>query len=376
MRLTDGGAMLAFMSSSPVPIAVIGLGMVADGHVAAYRELPEVQIVAVVDPRVERTREVAARLGVRGFQSCEQMLRHIRPKIGCILSTVASHRENTELLANAGVHVLCEKPMTNNLEDARAMALACQRNSVQFMYGSSYRFLPTIARARELIANGAIGQVVLIEERGVTGSGADHFTPMSSAHYPHGTPGGGGFGIVDHGIHLLDVFPWLLGSPIRRALGRGNITGSPMSTEFAVLEHESGALGWLVYDEATVTSDMPWEGLFASGLTWKHNIGFGGETGDWLGEAASIRVHGTKGALRIYYYANRLFISVPSGAREIQVSPLAAPTHFGRQLQAFVAALAESAPAPVGPAVGIQALNALTAIYRSAKSQQWETVAG
>lgn len=369
--------MLAVMSSSsPVPVAVIGLGMVADGHLAAYREVPEVQIVAVVDPRVERTREVAARLGVRGFHSCEEMLRHLRPTIGCILSTVASHRENTELLANAGVHVLCEKPMTNNLDDARAMALACQRNGVQFMYGSSYRFLPTIARARELIASGAIGRIMLIEERGVTGSGADQFTPMSSAHYPHGTPGGGGFGIVDHGIHLLDVFPWLLGSPIRRAFGRGNHTGSSMNTEFALLEHECGALGWLVYDEATVSSDMPWEGLFASGLTWKHGIGFGGEPGDWLGEAASIRVHGTHGALRIYYYANRLFLSVPAGAREIQVSPAAAPTHFGRQLRAFVAALAESAAAPVGPAIGIQALNALMAIYRSAESQHWETVAG
>jgi predicted dehydrogenase len=330
----------------------------------------------VVDPRAERTREVAAKLSVPGFTSCEEMLRHVRPTIGCVLSTVASHRPITEMLTNAGAHVLCEKPMTNNLEDALAMAQACRRNGVQFMYGSSYRFLPTVMRARELIASGAIGKVVLIEERGVTGAGADKFTPMSSAHYPPGTPGGGGFGMVDHGIHLLDVFPLLVGSPIRRAFGRGNHTGSAMKTEFAILEHECGALGWLVYDEATVSSDMPWEGVNARGLTWKDGIGFAGDPGEWVERAASIRVHGTQGALRIYHYPNRLFLCQPSGTREIEVPSAAAPTHFGAQLQAFVEALSRSAEAPVGPAIGIQALKALLAIYRSAQSQHWESVSG
>jgi predicted dehydrogenase len=363
-----------WMTNSPIPIAVVGLGMVADGHITAYRELPDVQIVAVVDPRAERTREVAEKLSVPGFTSCAEMLRHVQPKIGCVLSTVASHRPNTELLANAGVHVLCEKPITNNLPDALAIAQVCERNGVQFMYGSSYRYLPTIVRARELIASGVIGDVVLIEERGVTGSGADKFTPMSTAHYPEGTPGGGGFGMFDHGVHLLDIFPWMIGSSINRVLGRGNYSGATMHTEYAVLEHENGAMGWLVYDEATVSSDMPWEGLFASGLTWQHGLGFGGDPGQWLGEAASIRVHGTKGALRIYYYANRMFLCLPSGTREIIVPAAAAPTHFGRQLQTFVDALRQSNEAPVGPGIGIQALQTLLAIYRSADSRRWETV--
>jgi predicted dehydrogenase len=376
MRLTEADVMLSAMIQTPVPIAIIGLGMVAEGHISAYLELPDVKIVAVVDPRAERTRDVASKLGVPGFASCAEMLAQVRPALGVVLSTVASHRQITEQLANAGAHVLCEKPMTNNLDDALAMAQACQRNGVQFMYGSSYRFLPTVMRARELVASGEIGKVVLIEERGVTGAGVDKFTPMSNAHYPEGTPGGGGFGIVDHGIHLLDVFPWVLGSSIRRVFGRGNYTGSQMKTEFAILEHECGALGWLVYDEATVTSDMPWEGLFAKGQTWQHGIGFGGDPGQWIGEAGSIRVHGTKGALRIYHYPNRLFLSLPSGTREIQVPAEAAPTHFGRQLQTFVGALRRSEMAPVGAGVGIRALSALLAIYRSAESQHWETVSG
>lgn len=109
------------MNKAPLDIAIIGLGSVADSHIAAYRELPEVKIVAVVDPRLDRAREVASRLGVAGFASCEAMLKEVRPALGCVLSTVVSHRSITEMLAKAGAHVLCEKPISNRLDDAIAM---------------------------------------------------------------------------------------------------------------------------------------------------------------------------------------------------------------------------------------------------------------
>lgn len=359
------------MNKAPLDIAIIGLGSVADSHIAAYRELPEVKIVAVVDPRLDRAREVASRLGVAGFASCEAMLKEVRPALGCVLSTVVSHRSITEMLAKAGAHVLCEKPISNRLDDAIAMRDVCEQQGVQFMYGSSYRQLPALNKARELIASGAIGQVRLIDERGVTGSGADNFKPMSSGHYPEGTPGGGGFGLFDHGVHLLDIFPWLLGSPIEQALGRGNYTGAPMDTEFAVVRHRNGAIGMLTYDESTFAAELPWEGVFSRGHNWKHNLGFAGETGEWTPDAACIRVHGTHGALRIFYYANRLFLRQPHEMREIEVPAGAAPEHFGRQLRSFVAALHAGQPSPLGADVGIDALKIIMAIYRSAETGRW-----
>jgi len=347
---------------------------VADAHIAAYLTLPEVKIVAVVDPRAERTRAIASKLGVPGFTDCASMLEQLHPVIGCVLSTVASHRPITEMLAAAGVHVLCEKPIANSVADALAMAHACARHPVEFMYGSSYRFLPAVSRARELIADGAIGKVRLVEERGVLGSGADNFTPMSSAHYPEGMPGGGGFGLVDHGVHLLDIFPWLINSPISRVLGRGNYTGGPMETEFAIAEHACGAIGMLTYDESSVSSDLPWEGVFSAGRNWKHGLGFAGDTGEWTPGASFLRVHGTQGALRIFHYANRLFLCLPGEVREIEVPAGAAPEHFGRQLRVFVQALKQGRPAPLGATVGVQALKALLAVYESAKSNSWTTV--
>jgi predicted dehydrogenase len=362
------------MNTSPMSVAIIGLGAVADSHIAAYRTLPEVKIVAVVDPREERTRSLAAQLGVPGFSDCAAMLKNVRPAIGCVLSTVASHRPITEMLAAAGVHVLCEKPIANSLEDALAMARACERHSVEFMYGSSYRFLPAVIKARELIASGVIGKPRLIEERGVVGSGAENFTPMSSAHYPQGTPGGGGFGLVDHGVHLLDIFPWLLDSPIRRVLGRGNYSGGAMDTEFAIAEHDCGAISTLTYDESTVSSDLPWEGVFSHGHNWKHGLGFAGDTGEWTPGASFLRVHGTRGALRIFHYANRLFVCLPDSVREIDIPAGAAPEHFGRQLRGFVDALKHGQPTPLSAAVGIHALKVLLAVYRSAKTDSWAAI--
>jgi len=359
------------MDTSPFPIAVIGLGAVADAHLAAYSNLPGVRIAAVVDPRRERTEAIATRLGVPGFTDCEDMLKHVKPRIGCVLSTVASHRPITEMLAAAGVHILCEKPMTTSMEDARAMDEACRRHGVEYMYGSSYRFLPALQMARKLILEGAIGRVLLLEERVVNGSGHEDFVPISNAHYPAGTPGGGGMGLVDHGIHLLDIFPWLTDSQIRRVMGRGNYTGQPLRTEFAMMELENGAMGSLVYDEGSFASELPWEGVFSMGRSWKYGEGFAGQTGEWTPAAGSIRVHGTRGALRIFHYPNKLFLCDPEGTRELAVTPGAAPDHFGAQLGSFVDALRQSQPAPVGAHVGIDAVKALLAVYESDRGKCW-----
>jgi predicted dehydrogenase len=359
------------MSQVQVSVAIIGLGAVAEAHIAAYQNLSIVKIVAVVDPRRERTAEVAQRLGAAGFASCEEMLQAIKPQVACVLSTVATHRIITEALARAGVHVLCEKPMTTNLEDAQAMQQICAQHNVQFMYGSSYRYLPAVRLARDLIAQGEIGTVLTMEEKCVGGKGLDQYKPMSEAHYPVGTPGGGAMGLVDHGIHLFDIFPWLINSPIRKVMGRGDRTGEPSATEFAVFEHLNGAISTVLYEERTFSSDMPWEGVFSMGRTWKDGLGFAGLPGEWTPGAGSLRIHGTRGALRVFHYPNKLFMSTAAGVREIAVPDSAAPVHFEHQLQAFLQAIKNREPSPVPVQVGIDAVKTLLAVYQSQQTQSW-----
>jgi predicted dehydrogenase len=120
----------------PRTLALIGLGNVAEPHLLAYQTLPDVKVIAAVEPRAERRLDVCARYALRGFATTEAMLEECRPDIACILTPAATHRTLTQLCAAAGSHIMCEKPMAITLEDAFAMAQSCASANVQFFYGS------------------------------------------------------------------------------------------------------------------------------------------------------------------------------------------------------------------------------------------------
>jgi UDP-N-acetyl-2-amino-2-deoxyglucuronate dehydrogenase len=346
-------------------IAVLGLGQVAEPHLLAYATLSGVKIIAVVDPRSERRDEICHRYALRGFASAEQMLETCRPDIVCILTPAQTHRTLTEICAAAGAHVLCEKPMALTLEDAKAMADACGRAAVQFFYGSSYRYLPAVREAKSLIAAGAIGAVRLVIEEMLGGDGADAYRALSPDHYPVGGPGGGGYGLVDHGIHMLDVFPWLSDSTISTVFGRGDRTGDAPRPELAVLDMRNGSTGVLVYDGSTRPATAPSAGVFSEARGWIEGRGWMGESGEWDSGAGNIRVYGAAGSLQVFHYANKLFVNRTGRPQEQRLPVGTAPYHFASQMQAFCLSLDRGEPPPTSARDGIRALRALLAIYDS-----------
>jgi predicted dehydrogenase len=120
----------------------------------------------------------------------------------------------------------------------------------------------------------------VIEEM-LGGEGASAYRPLSAAHYPQDGPGGGGYGLVDHGIHMLDVFPWLCDSSIERVFGRGDRTGHEPRTEFAHLQMRNGATGILIYDGSTRPAVLPSAGVFSEAGTWIDGRGWMGDAGEW-----------------------------------------------------------------------------------------------
>lgn len=357
-------------------LALLGLGNVAEPHLVAYATLPGVKVIAAVDPRAGRLEEICRGYDLRGFATAQAMFAELSPDVVCILTPVQTHRSLTEICAHAGAHVLCEKPMAVTLEDAAAMSDACAGAGVKFFYGSSYRYLPAIQEAKSMIAAGAIGSVRMIIEEMLGGDGADAYRALSSAHYPEGGPGGGGYGLVDHGIHMLDIFPWLCNSTISRVFGRGDRTGHAAQPEFTMLQMRNGAAGMLVYDGSTRPAVTPAAGVFSEARAWIDGRGWVGEAGLWDCGAGNIRVYGTKGSLNIYYYANKLFLNRSGNPVERRMPDGAAPYHFGAQMQAFCASLDRGEPAPTSASDGIRALRALHAVYASETHGRWERVAG
>jgi predicted dehydrogenase len=344
-------------------VGLIGYGAVAQIHVQAYRALRNVALVAVADTDESKLARVRAETGAVAYSSVGRMLRNESLDIACVLTPPTSHERLTIECAAAGVHVLCEKPMALTVEACENMIAACRMHGVRLCYGASYRYLPALAKARDMVLSGALGQVLLLREQAVGGKGVEHRQTLGASHYTRGGPGGSGMGLVDHGIHLIDAFGWMLNSPVKRVCGRGNISGAPQGPEFAVLEYENGALGFLLYEDGTFASDLPSEGIFSWGSGW--DVDGPVDAGAWSAYPGCIHVHGTKGALRIFHYANALFHRGPQGIRQISVENSPAPLNFAAQLMAFANAIRAGHDVPVPGEVGREACRTLLQIYSS-----------
>lgn len=346
-------------------VGLIGLGEVGQIHLQAYAKSSLVNVVAIAERSSKRRPSPTIRKGITLYESHLAMLREEKLDIACVLTPAATHAQIACDCADAGVATLCEKPLAHSAASARSLAEHFALRNIPLSYGSTYRHLPAIMKAREMISAGAIGTVTSAREICVTGRGPSAQRPFPAVHYPDGGPGGTGMGLVDHGIHLLDILPWLISAPVVSAWGRGNRSGAPLQTEFATLQFANGAIGQLLYDDGTWPTAFPSEGLFSKGASWDLDGPL--PPGRWDSSPATIHVHGTDGALRICYYANALFYHNHSGVREIEVVGEPAPAHFRSQIECFAADLASNRLPACGADDGITALKILEAIYASEK---------
>jgi len=351
-------------------VGLIGLGAVSEVHLEGYKDADYVDIVAGAEIRTDRMEQMARQWGFKGYTDYEEMLDKEEMDLVVIMTPALTHREVTERVAERGVHILCEKPMTLTLEDAEAMIRKCAAEGVKFQYGSSYRFLCACQKAKKMIDEGLLGDIMLLMEIQVGGRGPEDWFDLGSHHYPPGTPGGGGMGLVDHGIHLVDVFRWFTGSEIQSVAGKGNFSGNPPETEFLTMFFANGAIGQLVYNEASFPSDMPYEGIFGWGAGWDAS-GKLTPGGKWNETPGNIRVHGTKGALRIFHYPNKLFFFSKDRQEQIPVKARPMPGNFGMQLESFAQSILNDTEPEVTGMDGMKALQVVLAAYESFKTMKF-----
>jgi predicted dehydrogenase len=347
-------------------VGLIGLGGVGRVHLQAYRTVAGIDVVAVADPDATARAAAAALSKARIYSDHIELLHQEDLDLACILTPAASHEAVALSCAEAGVHALCEKPLTLSNASAERMISAFRKRRLHLFYGASYRYLPAVRRARELIAEGAVGEVILMREQIIAGTGRDGCRPLGPAHYPDGGPGGTPMGLVDHGVHLIDTFRWLTGQEIVSVYGRGNISGEQLSPEFMHMTFDGGAVGYLVYEEGTYPTDLPGEGQFSWGEGWDSS-GYR-PAGRWHAQPGCIHVHGSRGALRIFHYANTLYLTDAAGTTQIGLHNGAAPGHFAAQMEAVAASLRKGEDPEVGGGEGLIDLQALLAVYESQKS--------
>ncbi|MEM6908478.1 MAG: Gfo/Idh/MocA family oxidoreductase [Pseudomonadota bacterium] len=344
-------------------VGLVGLGGVAQAHMKAYAASERVDLCAGADIDDQKTQAAAQRFGLKPYSNYVQMIEAEALDIVCVLTPPAMHRPVVEAAAHKGVNVLCEKPLAPSIADAEAIRLAVRTSGIRFLFGASYRHLPAMLLARQMIAEGAVGNVRLCMEIAVGGAGEENARLLSESHYPAGGPGGTPMGLVDHGIHLIDALPWLTGSSIISAFGFGNVAGERLRPEFASFQLDNAATGLLVYDEASVSLPVPAEGVFSAGPGW--NLLGPVEAGEFDAQPCAINIFGSAGALRLYPYANILYHATTDGLRQIALPSLPKPNNFRAQIDSFADTIQTGAPLAASVDDGVNSLAALMAIYKS-----------
>jgi predicted dehydrogenase len=187
-------------------VAVIGCGSISKHHLNGYANNPNVELYAVCDIDEKQLNKRGDEYGVsRRYTDLNTMLREL-PELDAVSVCTwnSQHAPCTIAALNAGKHVLCEKPMATNAQDAKAMLEAAEKNGKLLMIGFVRRFGNDCAVLQDFIEKGRFGELY-----------------YSKATYLRrkGSPGGwfgdksrsGGGPLIDLGVHVIDLARYLMG---------------------------------------------------------------------------------------------------------------------------------------------------------------------
>lgn len=141
-------------------VAVIGTGQWGKNHARVYKELPSTELIAICDVNAERAKAIAAQYGVKAYSNSTQMLKNkdIEAVNVCTWSTILA-KEALKAL-RAGKHVLVEKPMAPNTQQAEKLVQTAQENGLHLTVGFLMRFIPGLQHIRQSVENKRIGDLV------------------------------------------------------------------------------------------------------------------------------------------------------------------------------------------------------------------------
>lgn len=229
---------------STVRVGLVGSQFITRIHFDALRQVPAAEVVAVASPTEQHVRQFAQERGIpHWFVEYRKLLE--MDEIDMVVLGLPNdlHCEATEAAAAAGKHVVVEKPMAPSLEQCDRMIAACQQAGVKLMYAEELCFAPKYVRLKQLIDEGALGQVYLVKQSEKhDGPHADWFWDVSRS--------GGGV-MLDMGCHGIEFARWLLGKPaitsvycdLKTAVHGGRTRGDDSS--LLIIDFAGGATAYI-----------------------------------------------------------------------------------------------------------------------------------
>jgi predicted dehydrogenase len=190
--------------SSKKRIAIIGCGQMGMWHAEAYRKNTKIEIAAFVDTDINKAKRCAERFGGQVFSSHQQLIEQGRID-GVNLCTIpVTHRDIVVDLLNAGIHVLCEKPLAISPQEAHDMIQAGEEKDRYILTAFKFRFFEEVMKAKDLLDKAGLGKI--LHFRLMFGG----YCNVAGTWYANPKMAGGGI-IMDNGPHAFDLVRYLLG---------------------------------------------------------------------------------------------------------------------------------------------------------------------
>jgi predicted dehydrogenase len=362
--------------AAPLRVGIIGLGAWGTrAHLPAFQSLPGVTVAALADLDAGAVQRAAAASGVARVET--DPLRLLRDPAGLDAVVIATpddtHRDLVLAAFDAGLHVLCEKPLAYSVPQAEELVAAAARAGRVAKVGFLFRHSPVVTRMRELVAAGEIGAVQLVEHVNVN---AQFFDPQRTLHWKMQARHAPGGVYVEYGAHTIDLALWF-GGPLARVVAHAVtlVPERPLPDGGRARVELDDAASWIgVYASGG-------EALFRSG--WASlPVGTGG-----------MRVYGSEGTLFWAQTGRRseaLLVATrdePEGrtlltfeppfdpAVDAGPFPLGIYAHYNRRLAAsFVADVRAGAVSWPSFADGLAVQRVLAALDTSLREQRWSAV--
>ena len=236
-------------SSSPIGVAIAGLGFGESVHLQALAAQSDLEAVALWHPRRERLDQACLEHNLPGYDDWEALLSDPRVQ-AVIIATPPEPRFALALQAlKAGKHLLLEKPVALNAESVAELQRVAIQNRLSVAVDYEYRAVPLFMQAARMLEEGAVGTPWLVKLDWLMSSRADASRPWSW--YSQREAGGGVLGAL--GTHAFDMLAWLIG-PIRSVQGLNSVS-------IKERPHPSGGMAPVdAEDVSLIQMQLDWQG--------------------------------------------------------------------------------------------------------------------
>lgn len=346
------------MINTRLRIGIVGCGNIADNHYQAYKDHPHAEVVAVCDVDPARAQRFA---NVRGIASAVTEISELTPLVD-VISVCTPHPTHEAVVvaaAEAGVHVLCEKPIAADVASAQRMIAAAEQAGISFGVVFQRRFWPGMQRLRHAIDDGTFGTPMLAHCQVLLHRGQEYY---NAAAWRGTWEADGGGVLMTQAIHNIDLLQWFLGDPVEVSAKAGTFVHRGLieveDTAAALVTFASGAV-------ATITATIAASPSIGTRLTVTSDTGATAVLTEYPEGADAVEeVWGVPGESTL---TPVLAGSIEPDLTVEQVNAHLLPLHM-KHVAEFVDAVREERAPMVTGGEALKSLQIVQSVYESARS--------